>query len=336
DAHRPQLTCEIKTMGKYINAVFVPTISKDRQDILTQLPLPSTVTDFWRLVTQYHVGLVVAFETDSKHTDETIGEFLPRSETEPLPGALFEVQARCEEENQLWKELRVTVFKKRKSLLGSTAEQHHLTCLLCKDSDPDTQTILEYLKKVKSCPPPEQCRTLYMCRNGAKLCGLMCVQSILVDRLEADQCLTVPLVVGAIKAIRPQVIPTVNQYKCLYNVLKLVQDSSSVYGNVGATRNSTSETSGQCKPGPAGHTATSGTNRSSPTCVEGERRRGSWRSSQRSSPALISPQGVGEPHAEDGGAGTTTGNSDVDAVDNSVSSSRAMQGGDVAVEYANM
>ena len=45
--------------------------------------------------------------------------------------------------------------------------------------------------------------------NGADQCGLMCVQSILLDRLETDQCLTVPLVVGTIKAIRPQVIPTV-------------------------------------------------------------------------------------------------------------------------------
>ena len=45
--------------------------------------------------------------------------------------------------------------------------------------------------------------------NGADQCGLMCVQSILLDRLEADQCLTVPLVVGTIKAIRPQIIPTV-------------------------------------------------------------------------------------------------------------------------------
>ena len=46
-------------------------------------------------------------------------------------------------------------------------------------------------------------------RNGADQCGLMCIQSILLDRLEIDQFLTVPAVVGTIKAIRPQVIPTV-------------------------------------------------------------------------------------------------------------------------------
>ncbi|GFO07585.1 receptor-type tyrosine-protein phosphatase kappa [Plakobranchus ocellatus] len=234
DAYRPELTCEIKTMGKYINAVLVPTLTKNNQDILTQLPLPSTVTDFWRLVTQYHVGLVVAFEADSRLTDETIGEFLPEKEGEPIVGALFEIQAIVKEETQLWKELYVTVFKKRKSLLGQSAQQHHLTCLLCKNSTLDPETVLEYLKKVKLCRPGDQSRTIYMCRNGADHCGLMCVQSILLDRLDVDQCLTVPVVVGAMKAIRPQVIPTVTHYQCLYGVLKLVHNGSNVYGNIGS------------------------------------------------------------------------------------------------------
>ncbi|GFO02548.1 receptor-type tyrosine-protein phosphatase kappa [Plakobranchus ocellatus] len=70
NAYMPELRCEVKTMDKYINAVLVPSLTKTRHNILTQLPLPSTVTDFWRLVTQYNVGLVVAFQADSRHTDE--------------------------------------------------------------------------------------------------------------------------------------------------------------------------------------------------------------------------------------------------------------------------
>ncbi|GFO40632.1 receptor-type tyrosine-protein phosphatase kappa [Plakobranchus ocellatus] len=201
NAHMPELTCEVKTMDKYINAVLVPvrnplyltslqisislsifysyffeSLTKTRHNILTQLPLPSTVTDFWRLVMQYNVGLVVAFQADLRHTDETIGEFLPSSETEPMRGALFEIQATTKEKHQLWQELSVTVSKKKKTLLGNA--------------------------------------------------------SILLDKLEADQCLTVPLVVGAIKAIRPQVIPTVDEYMCLYQVLRLTHEASNVYGNL--------------------------------------------------------------------------------------------------------
>ncbi|GFO07582.1 receptor-type tyrosine-protein phosphatase kappa [Plakobranchus ocellatus] len=232
NAYMPELTCEVKTMDKYINAVLVPSLTKTHHNILTQLPLPSTVTDFWRLVTQYNVGLVVAFQTDLRHTDETIGEFLPSSESEPMRGAMFDVHTINKEEHRLWQELSVTVFKKKKTLLGNSAEQHYLTCLLCKNSTLDPETVVEYLKKVKLCKPSDQSRTLYMCRNGADQCGLMCVQSILLDKLEADQCLTVPLIVGAIKAIRPQVIPTVDEYMCLYQVLRLTHEASNVYGNL--------------------------------------------------------------------------------------------------------
>ncbi|GFR62940.1 receptor-type tyrosine-protein phosphatase kappa [Elysia marginata] len=233
DTYRPELQGDGKTTGTYINAVLVPTLTKDRQDILTQLPLPSTVTDFWRLVTQYHVGLIVAYESESRHTDETIGEFLPKDESNPLQDALFQIQFTTKEEHRLWQELHVSVSKKKKTLLGNTAEQHDVTCLLCKDTRPVPEIVLEYVQKIRLCRPEGQSRTLYMCRNGADHCGLMCVQSILLNRLEVDQCLVVPLVVGAIKAIRPQVIPTVGQYKCLYETLKLAQDAATVYGNVG-------------------------------------------------------------------------------------------------------
>ncbi|GFN80108.1 receptor-type tyrosine-protein phosphatase mu [Plakobranchus ocellatus] len=231
-AYRPELRCEVKTMGKYINAFLVPSLTKTRHDILTQLPLPSTVTDFWRLVTQYNVDLVVAFQADFRQTGETIGDFLPSSESEPMRGALFEIQITIKEEHRLWQELSVTISKKKRTRLGNSAEQQLVTCLLCKNLTLHPETVVEYLKKVKLCKPGDQSRTLYMCRNGADQCGLMCVQSILLDKLEADQCLAVPLVVGAIKAIRPQVISTLDEYMCLYKVLRLIYEASHIYGNL--------------------------------------------------------------------------------------------------------
>lgn len=45
------------------------SFSKQNQQILTQLPLPSTIADFWRLVTQYKVTVIVAFQAHLKSTD---------------------------------------------------------------------------------------------------------------------------------------------------------------------------------------------------------------------------------------------------------------------------
>ncbi|GFO10764.1 receptor-type tyrosine-protein phosphatase kappa [Plakobranchus ocellatus] len=234
-AHRAKLKCEKQTCGSYINAVLVPSLTRTRQDILTQLPLPSTVTDFWRLVTQYNIGLVVALQEESTRFDETVGQFLPPSDTEVLKDELFEIKSKQLEERPLWREVDVTVHtNKRKSSTESRIDHHNVKCLVCKNTRSDPELVFDLLEKVKSCRPINRPRTVYMCRNGAEYSGLLCVQSILLDRLKTDHCLAVPLVVGAIKAVRPQVIPTVDQYKCLYDVLKLTHYSNEKceYANV--------------------------------------------------------------------------------------------------------
>ena len=54
----------------FSNLIFFQDLTNDGHDILTQLPLPSTVTGFCRLVTQFNVGLIVAFDLDSSKSDE--------------------------------------------------------------------------------------------------------------------------------------------------------------------------------------------------------------------------------------------------------------------------
>lgn len=236
--YRPLLTAEAHHEDTYINAVLVPNLTKDNHDILTQLPLPSTVTDFWRLVTQYSVGLVVAFDTESRHADETIAEFFPSNETEPFENDRFKVVTKPPTDGRLAREFFLTVHQKVVPGMDSESSEKKrtLTLLQCKSAqllelDPDS--VLELQEGIKQRRPSGRSRTVFMCRNGADRSGLVCVQSILLDRLETDQCMAVPYVVGTIKAIRPQVIPTVEQYKCLYQVLRLACENQNVYGNVG-------------------------------------------------------------------------------------------------------
>ncbi|KAK3715486.1 hypothetical protein RRG08_051459 [Elysia crispata] len=165
----------------------------------------------------------------------TIGDFLPKSEKKPFENDRYLVETEPPRESTVAREFPLTVHQKVVSGMGNSVPLLHktLTLLACKDHKLDPESVLELQYKIKSCRLSKKSRIIFMCRNGADQCGLMCVQSILLDRLEADQCLAVPVAVGSIKAIRPQVIPTVDQYKCLYRVLKLAHESKNVYGNVG-------------------------------------------------------------------------------------------------------
>ncbi|BFZ11376.1 hypothetical protein BsWGS_14415 [Bradybaena similaris] len=221
--------------GDYINAVFVPSFTKPRQHILTQLPLPTTVADFWRMVTQYKVSLIVAFEADSNVTDQTVGTYLPQAENDVIAFDDFSVRTEqivCE---KLWQQQEVvvtgTLARTTRKPPSQTEVSMHLTHLMCKNTDLNADSMLSVVKQVRSLVPTGEGRVLYMCRNGGQYCGLACILSLLLDRMDSDKRLTIPLVVGAIKAIRPQVIPTLTQYRLLYDVLRVYIDSINVYNN---------------------------------------------------------------------------------------------------------
>jgi protein tyrosine phosphatase len=227
-------------LGDYINAVFVPSFRRTNQQILTQLPLPTTVTDFWRMATQYKVTLVVTFELDLMDVDSPIGKYFPCKDNEEVSTPHFKIKSQPTSSCVLWDEHKVFVSSDTprtasKPVSTGSDKKHRLVHINCKGplTNQRPEELLALMKVVRSHSPLGDGRTVYMCRNGAEYSGLVCVLSLLLDRLDNDHHLTVPLVVGAVKAIRPQVIPTAHQYNLLYQVLMMYNDSNNVYSNLG-------------------------------------------------------------------------------------------------------
>ncbi|CAL1534193.1 unnamed protein product, partial [Lymnaea stagnalis] len=105
----------------------------------------------------------------------------------------------------------------------------HIKCFF---TDLSPKNLLSLVKHVRSYDAHARGRTLYTCRNGADYSGLICVLSLLLDRIEQDGSLCVPLVVGEIKSIRLEVIPTPEQYRVIYDVLDRYFQTSKHYENV--------------------------------------------------------------------------------------------------------
>ncbi|CAL1534175.1 unnamed protein product [Lymnaea stagnalis] len=235
--YRPVLACGTTDMRDYINAVFLPGFKKQSQHLITQLPMPTTVVDFWRLVTQYNVSLIVAFEVHTMVTDNTFGKYLPKAANEELIFSPYKIKSMSLTKAALWEEqVLMVVTEKRKSLLSLSQNNNesqtviHLKCLFT-ELNPDK--LLSFLRQIRSYNALAQGRIVYTCSNGAKYSGLACVLSLLLDRMEHDSCLTVPLVVGTVKTIRPEVIPNLDQYRVLYDVLGTYSDNSVTYDNIG-------------------------------------------------------------------------------------------------------
>ncbi|CAL1538418.1 unnamed protein product, partial [Lymnaea stagnalis] len=131
--------------------------------IVTQLPLPTTVVDFWRLVTQYNICIVIAFEGDSVNEDQTVARYLPKSVDEPLSCTPFEIHTGPVAAESFWDEQKIKVYLTKTNKTKSTAD-HILKHIRYHLNDLTTENFLNFMKKIQVCACQEEGVVLYMCR----------------------------------------------------------------------------------------------------------------------------------------------------------------------------
>ncbi|KAK0069660.1 receptor-type tyrosine-protein phosphatase T-like isoform X1 [Biomphalaria pfeifferi] len=227
DQYRPILRQETGDDSDYINAVLVPSFKRRNQYILTQLPLPKTVIDFWRLVVQYKISLIVAFQVNEMDTDVTMGKYLPNDIS--IKCSAYEVENVSSKRTQLWEEQILQIKVKQKSFMPETQNVIHLKCLI---SDlKDCNRMSSFIKQIKSFTSSEG-RVIFMCRDGATYSGMACVLTILMDCLDQMSWFTIPGVLGTVKTIRPEVIPSLDDYLLLHKILHHYIELSFHYNTV--------------------------------------------------------------------------------------------------------
>ncbi|XP_059144199.1 tyrosine-protein phosphatase non-receptor type 7-like [Physella acuta] len=117
--YQPLLQVDSPGEEGYINAVTLPSLYTQTKQFLTQLPMPTTVNDFWRLVTQYNVSLIVAFK--SYENDKSLAIYLPEEQGQPLQCGNIAVNVESVTAAPTWTEMKLTVKGKQ------TQEVTHLT-----------------------------------------------------------------------------------------------------------------------------------------------------------------------------------------------------------------
>ncbi|XP_059155557.1 uncharacterized protein LOC131940773 [Physella acuta] len=149
----PMLHDDSDPAGGYINAVTVTSLNVHPKQFLTQLPLPTTTNDFWRLVTQYNVSLIVAFNVLVK--DSSLGSYLPETKGQPLPcGDLF-VMVKSLTKRTIWEERVVTVRAKT---------FHEVTHLTYVAEEYDAKRLLPFVLMIRSLKTRDGA-VVYTCRQ---------------------------------------------------------------------------------------------------------------------------------------------------------------------------
>ncbi|XP_059175502.1 multiple epidermal growth factor-like domains protein 11 [Physella acuta] len=137
----------------YINAVTLPSLYTQTKQFLTQLPMPTTVNDFWRLVTQYNVSLIVAFKSYEK--DKSLAIYLPEEQGQPLQCGNIAVNVESVTTAPTWTEMKLTVKGKQ------TQEVTHLTFT---ERHIEPKNLLPFVQYARSLRTPDK-SVVYTCRQ---------------------------------------------------------------------------------------------------------------------------------------------------------------------------
>jgi protein tyrosine phosphatase len=241
DDCRPMLITPYKDGNEYINAVYINSFRRRNDYILTQLPLPWTIVDFWRLIIDHEVKTIILLDpiTGSGEDSKDCPAYWPEQSGEQSYGPL-EVELRnVDDEVADSAELKIREFAVRNPLLDdsepSVVRQYHL---LSWGSDsqqvPNNPTmLLELMNKVNNWQQQNKIDgpTVIQCIDGATKCGLYATACYVIDKMKTDHEVDIFLSCRYVTSQRPKAIDSLDQYKCLHDLASLCLAEYNEYDN---------------------------------------------------------------------------------------------------------
>ena len=209
DEYRPTLhTFQGMEKTDYINAVFLDSHTKRDHYIVTQTPLHTTVTDFWKLVYDYDVRTIIMMET-YKHEDDTCAEYWPENRAKKYEPFIIDNTEAYQKENITIRHFKVTNMHSPHS---STREVRQYQFNAWEDSEfvPRSKsmlidmirTVAEWQREVAGDTTP----IVVHCKDGATNSGLFCAASVVCQAMEMDGSVDVFHTVKHIKRRRNQIV----------------------------------------------------------------------------------------------------------------------------------
>ncbi|XP_060599714.1 uncharacterized protein LOC132753277 isoform X2 [Ruditapes philippinarum] len=231
DSCRAYLSTPVKGSNEYINAIFVPTCSNKTGFLITQMPLPHTVTDFWRLVYDQHVSNIVMMNNVDDDDEET-AEYWPSDDSTYGP---FRVKLINCYDNEEFSVMTIQLTHTSMSKLTTMeVKLFRYEGWADNESLPETTSSLTSLiSRVSMSHRDSKTEAVIVhCMNGADRSGLFCAVSCVLERLQMEKKINIPQTVMQLRARRPQLIKTFDQFHFCYRAVLEYLESKEIYSNV--------------------------------------------------------------------------------------------------------
>ncbi|XP_027630350.1 receptor-type tyrosine-protein phosphatase C [Tupaia chinensis] len=211
--------------SKYINASFIMSYWKPEVMIAAQGPLNETIGDFWQMIFQRKVKVIVML-TELKHGDQEVcAQYW--GEGRQTYGDI-EVDTKETTKSSAYT-LRVFELRHSKRKEPRTVYQYQYTNWNVEQLPAEPKELSSLIQALKQKLPKKNptegnkyhksVPLLIHCRDGSHQTGIFCALLNLLECAETEEVVDVFQVVKSLRKSRPGMIPTFEQYEFLYDVI---------------------------------------------------------------------------------------------------------------------
>ncbi|XP_035301719.1 receptor-type tyrosine-protein phosphatase C isoform X2 [Cricetulus griseus] len=210
--------------SKYINASFVMSYWKPEMIIAAQGPLKETVGDFWQMIFQRKVKVIVMLTELKSGDQEVCAQYW--GEGKQTYGDM-EVVMKDTNTSSAYT-LRAFELRHSKRKEPRTVYQYQYTTWSGEELPAEPKNLVSMIQNLKqklpkSCPEGmkyhKHSPILVHCRDGSQQTGLFCALFNLLESAETEEVVDVFQVVKSLRKARTGMVCTYEQYQFLYDVI---------------------------------------------------------------------------------------------------------------------
>ncbi|ELU04635.1 hypothetical protein CAPTEDRAFT_111890, partial [Capitella teleta] len=239
DLYRPRLDQLFNDHGDYINAVSVDGYKSRDAYILTQMPLPETVSDFLHMTyNSYGIrsnAIVMLNELDED--DLTCATYWPTEVDSPVEFGGLTVSLVSEDKQQhrniIIRDLDISTSE-GEDKQPHRVRQFQMTNCWSKDSPfpKEMGVLLDLMELVTRWQQQSEVAPVTVhCLNGVERSAMFAMASYLVDMLKVEQIVDVYLACRFITSKCPLALPSLEQYQFLFELAGSFMSDFETYSN---------------------------------------------------------------------------------------------------------
>nr|XP_014424254.1 receptor-type tyrosine-protein phosphatase C isoform X2 [Pelodiscus sinensis] len=211
--------------SRYINASFITGYWGPKEMIATQGPLPDTINDFWHMVFQRKVKVIVML-TDLKEGDQQRCAQYWGEGKQTYEGIEVEIKDVNQSSSYTIRAFDITHVKRKETRKVYQYQFHKWNGLDLPENPKDLVTMILNLKQKlpeKSITEDNRCSRsipiVIHCCDGSEQTGVFCALLTLLESAETEEAIDVFQVVKSLRRARPGMVPSFEQYQFLYDTI---------------------------------------------------------------------------------------------------------------------